>query len=85
MQYMVGQASDRELKKGSAELLILSLVQGRARHGYEIAKLIESRSKEHCPFKSPHCTHCFTGSKLAAGSRPDGSRKQANGDGATND
>jgi transcriptional regulator len=35
---------DRELKKGSAELLILSLVEARARHGYEISKLIVSRS-----------------------------------------
>ena len=35
---------DRELKKGSAELLVLSLVEARARHGYEIGKLIESRS-----------------------------------------
>ena len=35
---------DRELKKGSAELLILSLVEDRQRHGYEISKLIESRS-----------------------------------------
>ncbi len=35
---------DRELKKGSAELLILSLVEHRARHGYEISKLIEERS-----------------------------------------
>jgi len=35
---------DRELKKGSAELLILSLIEVRARHGYEISKLIESRS-----------------------------------------
>ena len=35
---------DRELKKGSAELLVLSLVESRARHGYEIAKLIETRS-----------------------------------------
>jgi transcriptional regulator len=34
----------RELKKGSAELLILSLVEARARHGYEIGKLIEQRS-----------------------------------------
>jgi transcriptional regulator len=34
----------RELKKGSAELLILSLVEVRARHGYEIGKLIEQRS-----------------------------------------
>src|SRR5579872_1747158 len=36
---------DRELKKGSAELLVLSLVEDRARHGYEICKLIESRSE----------------------------------------
>src|SRR5215475_3793735 len=36
---------DRELKKGSAELLVLSLVEGRARHGYEISKLIETRSQ----------------------------------------
>lgn len=35
---------DRELKKGSAELLILSLVEVRPRHGYEISKLIEARS-----------------------------------------
>jgi transcriptional regulator len=35
---------DRELKKGSAELLILSLVEKRSRHGYEIGKLIETRS-----------------------------------------
>ena len=35
---------DRELKKGSAELLILSLVETGQRHGYEIGKLIESRS-----------------------------------------
>lgn len=36
--------TDRELKKGSAELLVLSLVETRARHGYEIGKLIETRS-----------------------------------------
>ena len=35
---------DRELKKGSAELVILSIVEPRARHGYEISKLIETRS-----------------------------------------
>src|SRR5262245_21895530 len=34
----------RELKKGSAELVILSILEARARHGYEISKLIESRS-----------------------------------------
>jgi PadR family transcriptional regulator, regulatory protein PadR len=35
---------DRELKKGSAELIILSMVELRARHGYEISKQIEARS-----------------------------------------
>lgn len=35
---------DRELKKGSAELIILSIVEPAARHGYEICKLIETRS-----------------------------------------
>jgi transcriptional regulator len=33
-----------ELKKGTAEVLILSLIEARPRHGYEIAKLIEERS-----------------------------------------
>jgi PadR family transcriptional regulator, regulatory protein PadR len=36
---------DRELKKGSAELLILALVETRPRHGYDIGKLIETQSK----------------------------------------
>jgi transcriptional regulator len=36
---------ERELKKGSAELLILSLVEDRQRHGYEIGQLIELRSQ----------------------------------------
>jgi PadR family transcriptional regulator len=35
---------ERELKRGSTEMLILALVEDRARHGYEIAKLIEQRS-----------------------------------------
>ena len=34
----------KELKRGSAELLILSLLEGRPRHGYQLGKLIESRS-----------------------------------------
>lgn len=44
MTYIGGDILDRELKKGSAELLILALVEDRARHGYDLAKLIESRS-----------------------------------------
>lgn len=38
------RALDRELKKGSAELLILSLLDARPRHGYELSKLIHVRS-----------------------------------------
>lgn len=34
----------REWKKGSTELLVLSLLEARPRHGYEIGKLIEARS-----------------------------------------
>lgn len=34
----------RELQKGSAEMVILSLLETRARHGYELAKLIETES-----------------------------------------
>jgi PadR family transcriptional regulator len=41
---MATAAMDRELKRGSTELLILSLIEYRARHGYEISKLIEDRS-----------------------------------------
>jgi PadR family transcriptional regulator PadR len=41
---MGAQADDREWKKGSAELLILSLLEDQARHGYDISKLIETRS-----------------------------------------
>jgi transcriptional regulator len=36
---------DREWKKGSAELLILSLLEASPRHGYDISKLIEQRSR----------------------------------------
>jgi PadR family transcriptional regulator len=42
---MAPKVLDRELKKGSAELLILSLLEHRPRHGYEISKLIEARSE----------------------------------------
>jgi transcriptional regulator len=35
---------DRELKKGSAELVILALVERRPRHGYEIGQMIDRQS-----------------------------------------
>jgi len=42
--YMDPSLSQTEWKKGSAEMLILSLIEARPRHGYEIGKLIEQRS-----------------------------------------
>ena len=45
LQYMASPVPDRELKKGSAELMILALLEDRARHGYEIGQLIELRSR----------------------------------------
>ena len=42
-----------ELKKGSTEMLILSLIEERARHGYEIGKLIEARSGGRLTFALP--------------------------------
>lgn len=39
-----GGALQRELKKGSAELMILSVLETQPRHGYEIGRLIETRS-----------------------------------------
>ena len=38
-------ALDRELKRGSTELLILALLEERDRHGYDIARLIDQRSR----------------------------------------
>ena len=35
---------EREMKRGSAELLILALLEDRERHGYDIGKQIEERS-----------------------------------------
>jgi PadR family transcriptional regulator PadR len=37
-------APDPEWKKGSAELLVLSLLEGQPRHGYDLSKLIQIRS-----------------------------------------
>ena len=50
MKY-IDRILDRELKKGSAELLVLSLVEHRARHGYEISQVIEDRSEGAVKFR----------------------------------
>ncbi len=41
---MGNRVISKELRKGSADLLILALLEHRPRHGYEIARLIDERS-----------------------------------------
>jgi PadR family transcriptional regulator PadR len=41
----------RELKKGSTELLVLSILESRARHGYDIGKRIETTSGGRLQFR----------------------------------
>ena len=41
-----------ELRKGSAELLVLGVLRERQRHGYEIARVIEERSDGSIVFHS---------------------------------
>jgi transcriptional regulator len=40
----------RDLQKGSAEMILLALLEERERHGYELAKLIESQSESRLQF-----------------------------------
>jgi PadR family transcriptional regulator PadR len=48
---MTSTVFDREVRKGSAGMLILALLEDRQRHGYEIARLIETRSGGAISFK----------------------------------
>jgi transcriptional regulator len=47
---MGSNALARELKRGSTELLILALLEERDRHGYELARLIDERSRGEISF-----------------------------------
>ena len=40
----------KALQKSSAEMVVLALLEERSRHGYELAKLIESRSQGQMEF-----------------------------------
>ena len=42
---------NRDLRKGSAELLVLTLLEARARHGYDLGRLIEERSAGQIRFR----------------------------------
>jgi hypothetical protein len=75
--------AENELKKGSAELLILSLVENQPCHGDEIAKQIDVRSAAHSISTSLPCIPCYTGSRNEAGFKDAGSKKQIKDGAAT--
>ena len=39
-----------DMQKGSAEMILLALLEARPRHGYELAKLVESQSGNQLQF-----------------------------------
>lgn len=78
LQHMAMQLPDRELKKGSAELLILSLLEDRPRHGYEIGQLIHLRSRGALRFTWPRSIRSFTDWKSVAGFAGAGSKSRGN-------
>src|SRR5438477_5788455 len=42
--------ANTDMQKGSAEMILLALLEERARHGYELAKLIEAQSENRLQF-----------------------------------
>jgi PadR family transcriptional regulator PadR len=40
----MGSHPENELKRGSAELMILAVIEATPRHGYDIARMIDERS-----------------------------------------
>ena len=40
----------RDIQRGSAEMVILALLEARSRHGYELAKLIDTQSDSKLQF-----------------------------------
>ena len=68
-----------ELKKGSAELLILSLLDRGPLHGYELCKLIEARSGGAVRFKVASLYPLLYRLEHAGGFRGAGSSALASG------
>jgi PadR family transcriptional regulator PadR len=46
------ETTTRSLQKGSAEFLVLAVLEGQQRHGYEIAQLIAERSEGRLKFQA---------------------------------
>ena len=70
---MSRRRSIEEAKKGSAELVILAIVEHEGHHGYEIAKLIEQRTDGSLRFTLASL-YADAGRKVLAEQRADWSR-----------
>src|SRR5881227_847223 len=42
--------ANADMQRGSAEMIVLALLESRPRHGYELAKLIEAQSENRLQF-----------------------------------
>src|SRR6266581_5482209 len=73
----------QQLKKGSAELLILATLEDRPRHGYDIGRQIALRSQGGSASTPPRSTRCCTGSPARGGSTAAGWRRKDSAGGAT--
>jgi hypothetical protein len=71
-----------DVKKGSAALLVLALVEERPRHGYEISKLIESRSGGALTFRVASLYPMLYRLEKRGGSKGAGSRRPDSAGGA---
>ena len=77
------EPDDVALKKGTAELLVLAQLEGRPRHGYEIAQQIAARAAAASRFSPPRSIPSSTGWSGAGSSPAGGWRKPASGGAAT--
>ena len=80
---MATSALERELKRGSTEVLILSLLEHRQRHGYEIGQLIAERSQGAISFHIASLYPTLYRLESRDSSRGDGWRKRVNAGAAT--
>ena len=76
----MGTKVEEAWKKGSAELLILSLLEDQPRHGYESASSSKGARVARSIFMWPRSTRCYTGWKNEIGSRGGGWRNRIKGD-----
>src|SRR5687768_15232532 len=77
------RALDRELKRGSVELLILSLLDARPRHGFELSNVMRFGPSGQLPFHLDSLYPLLYRPRSASGSTAPGSRSPTSAAGAS--